>query len=254
MNLENAVAIVTGYSSGVGAATVKLLATKGCRVVVNYSRSAAAAEDVATECEKLGTEVLLCQADVSKDEDCQRLVDEAMKKWGRLDALVNNAGTTKFVSHRDLSGLDKEDFLQIYAVNVVGPYQMSRAAEKPLRQSGDAAIVNIASVAGIKGVGSSIAYATSKAGLITMTYSLARVLGPEIRVNTICPGFIQGKWLEEGIGAEGYQMAKKATEQRAPLGKTCTAESVAESIDFFIAGASIVTGETLILDGGNHLN
>lgn len=254
MNLENAVAIVTGSSSGVGAATVKLLATKGCRVVVNYAHSVTAAENVASECEKLGTEVLLCQADVSKDGECRRLVDETVKKWGRLDALVNNAGTTKFVDHRNLAGLDKEDFLQIYAVNVVGPYQMSRAAEKPLRDSTDAAIVNVASIAGIKGVGSSIAYAASKGALITMTLSLARVLGPEIRVNTICPGFIQGKWLEQGIGPERYQMAKEAAERRAPLGKTCTAESVAESIHFFIEGASIVTGETLILDGGNYLN
>ena len=254
MNLENAVALVTGSSSGVGAATVKLLAAKGCRVVVNYSSSVQAAQDVAAECEKSGAEVLLCQADVSKDEDCRRLVDETMRKWGRLDALVNNAGTTKFVNHRDLSGLDKQDFLEIYAVNVVGPYQMTRAAEAPLRESGDAAIVNIASIAGIKGVGSSIAYAASKGALITMTRSLARVLGPEIRVNTICPGFIEGKWLEQGIGPERYRQARDMAAQRAPLGKTCTAESVAESIQFFVEGASIVTGETLILDGGSNLN
>jgi len=254
MNLENAVAIVTGSSSGVGAATVKLLASKGCRVVVNYSRSVEAAEEVVSECEKLGADVLLCKADVSEDEDCRRLVAETVSKWGRLDALVNNAATTQFVDHRNLSGLEKEDFLQIYAVNVVGPYQMSRAAEKPLRESGDAAIVNIASIAGIKGVGSSIAYAASKGALITMTLSLARVLGPEIRVNTICPGFIQGKWLEQGLGSEIYRMHKEGSERRAPLGKTCTAESVAESINFFIEGASIVTGETLILDGGVHLN
>ncbi len=198
MNLENAVGIVTGSSSGVGAATAKLLASKGCNVVVNYSRSEEAAQKVASECEAMGVEVICCKADVSSDDDCRRMVDAAMDKWGKINALVNNAGTTKFVPHTQLDGLDKEDFFQIYGVNVVGPYQMTRAAETGMRKSGDASVVNVASVAGIYGVGSSIAYAASKGALLTMAKSLARILGPEIRVNTVCPGFIQGEWLEKG--------------------------------------------------------
>ena len=110
--------------------------------------------------------------------------------------LVNNAGTTKFCAHQDLDGLSKDDFLHLYAVNTVGPYQMTRAAEKALRQAGTAQVINMASIAGLAGVGSSIAYAASKGALLTMTKSLARVLGPEIRVNAICPGFVQGEWLE----------------------------------------------------------
>lgn len=253
MNLENAVAIVTGSSSGVGAATARLLAQRGCRVVINYSRSAAAAEAVAKDCRALGAEVLVCQANVAEDDDCRRMVAAALDQWGRLDALVNNAGTTKFVDHANLAGLDKQDFFDIYGVNVVGPYQMTRAAEAALRETGDAAVVNVSSIAGVKGVGSSIAYAASKGALITMTKSLARALGPEIRVNCVCPGFIAGEWLQEGLGEALYARAKQAQEARAPLKRVCTGESVAKSILGFIDGHSIVTGEHLILDGGQHL-
>lgn len=252
MNLENAVAIVTGSSSGVGAATARLLAQGGCRVVINYARSADAAAQVAEECTALGAEAVVCRADVADDADCRRLVETAMEKWGRLDALVNNAGTTKFNAHANLPGLDRDDFFHIYGVNVVGPYQMTRAAEGPLRASGDGAIVNVSSIAGVRGVGSSIAYAASKGALITMTKSLARVMGPEVRVNCVCPGFIAGEWLREGLG-ENYERAKSGAEARAPLKRTCTPESVAESILSFIQGHSIITGEHIILDGGAHL-
>jgi 3-oxoacyl-[acyl-carrier protein] reductase len=257
VKISGSVFVVTGSSSGVGAATVKLLASQGGRVVINYSRSEAAAQRVAEECQQLAPEadsVQVCQADVSEDADCRKLVEAALSKWGRLDGLVNNAGTTKFVDHRNLDGLDKQDFLDLYSVNVVGPYQMIRAAQPALKASGDGSIVNIASIAGVRGVGSSVAYAASKGGLITMTRSLARALGPEIRVNAICPGFIQGEWLQQGMGDKLYAQVLAATEARAPLGRTCTAESVAESIVFFLQGASIVTGEALILDGGSHLN
>ena len=253
MNLEGSVAIVTGSSSGVGAATARMLASKGCHVVINYSRSSDAAIAVGKECDALGASTLVIQADVSNDDDCKRLVAAAGDKWGRIDALVNNAGTTKFVEHRNLDGLDKDDFFNIYGVNVVGPYQMSRAAESLLRASGDASIVNVASIAGVYGVGSSIAYAASKGALLTMTKSLARVLGPEIRVNSVCPGFIQGEWLKEGMGAERYDKFLASLEASAPLGRTCTAESVAESILGFIDGHSIITGQAIVLDGGQHL-
>ena len=162
MNIENSVSIVTGSSSGVGAATAKMLAQKGGRVVINYSKSVDAALFVAEECESLGGDVLLCQADVSNDDDCRRMVAETLKKWGRLDALVNNAGRTKFVQHADMDGLDSADFQSIYGVNVIGPFQMVRAASKALKASGDASVVNVASIAGVKGVGSSIAYAAPK--------------------------------------------------------------------------------------------
>lgn len=248
------VAIVTGSSSGVGSATALQLAEKGYNVVVNYSRNEDGAKKTAVACEAEGGEVIICQADVSEDEDCRRMVDAAIEKWGRIDALVNNAGTTKFNDHRNLAGLDKEDFFHIYGVNVVGPYQMVRAVEPHMRSTGKGAVVNVASIAAITGIGSSIAYAASKGALVTMTMSLARVLGPEIRVNAVCPGFIQGEWLRAGLGDEIYEAAKKRAEKTAPLGVTSSPETVAEAILYFICGAGIITGETLILDGGAHLS
>jgi len=252
-DLSGRVAIVTGSSSGGGAATARLLAGMGCRVVINYANSEAAAKIVAKECEALGGEVLICRADVSYNDDCEKLVEQALNAWGGIDILINNAGTTKFVQHHNLAGLDKEDFLNIYGVNVVGPFQMVRAAEAALRKSGAGSIVNIASIAGVRGVGSSIAYAASKGALLTMTQSLARVMGPEVRVNAICPGFIQGEWLEKGIGKENYDRIRSSYEDAAPLNLTCTAEDVAESIVAFAVGHGVTTGQYLILDGGHYL-
>jgi len=156
VDLRQAVCIVTGSSSGVGAATARLMASRGARVVINYARSADAAEAVAASCRELGGEALVCQADVSQDADCRRLVAQTLAQWGRIDALVNNAGTTKFVAHGDLEGLDEADFHNIYGVNVIGAFQMVRAARAALTASGCAAVVNVASIAGVKGVGSSI--------------------------------------------------------------------------------------------------
>ena len=253
MKVEGTVSIVTGSSSGVGAATARLLAEKGGDVVINYSRSADAAKQVAEECEALGAQTLLCQADVSQDEDCRRMVQETLSKWGRLDVLVNNAGTTKFVQHGDMDGLSSDDFQHIYGVNVIGPFQMVRAAREAMTAAGDAAIVNVSSIAGVKGVGSSVAYAASKGALVTMTQSLARALGPEIRVNSVCPGFIAGEWLAEGMGRETYEASKSFLESNTPLRTTCTPETVAESILNFIEGHSVVTGQHLVLDGGHLL-
>jgi len=247
------VAIVTGSSRGVGAATACLLAKRGYRVVVNYTKSEEAARKVQAACESLGAETLLCRADVAEDADCRHMADEAMAKWGRIDVLVNNAGITKFCAHNDLEGLVKEDFLNIYSTNVVGPYQMIRAVAPHLQKTGKGAIVNVASIAGVTGMGSSVAYCASKAALINMTISLARALGPEIRVNAICPGFIQGEWNQNGLGKEMYEMVKKNLETTLPLRMTATPEMIASTIRYFIEDAILVTGETLLLDGGQHL-
>ena len=252
MSLKDNVIIVTGSSSGVGAATARLLATRGCHVVINYSSSEQAARKVAGECEALGVETIVVKANVAIDNDCHQLVNSTLEKWGRLDGLVNNAGKTKFVPHGQLSGLEKDDFFDIYGVNVVGPYQMIRAAEDALRASGRASIVNVSSIAGVTGIGSSIAYAASKGALLTMTQSLARVMGPEIRVNAVCPGFIQGEWLEKGMG-DSYKKIMSSLQASAPLQLTCTPETVADSIVSFLEGHSVVTGQHIILDGGQYL-
>ena len=253
MDLQDAVVIVTGSSSGVGAACARQLAERGCHVVVNYANNADGAEQTAAQCRELGVEAEVVRADVAEDEDCRRLAAATEARWGRLDGLVNNAGLTKFCDHNDLDGLDKHDFLRIYAVNTVGPYQMARAAAPLMRRGGCGSIVNVASIAGVMGIGSSIAYAASKGALITLGLSLARVLGPEIRVNTLCPGFIEGDWLAEGMGAERYARIKAHWRENTPLRMTMTADRVAEAVLYFLGGAAGVTGETLILDGGHHL-
>ena len=253
MSESRPVAIVTGSSSGVGAATVRQLSAKGWNVAINYSRSDAAAEAVAEECRAAGAKVVVQRANVAEDADCRALVDATVAGLGRVDALVNNAGTTKFVNHGDLDGLDAEDFHHIYGVNTVGAFQMTRAVAPHLKASGKASVVMVASIAGIKGIGSSIAYAASKGAMITMTKSLARVLGPEVRVNAVCPGFIQGDWLREGMGPEVYDRSKEFLESSVPLKVTATADTVAETIVSLIESASLVTGETLLLDGGHHL-
>ena len=247
------VAVVTGSSRGLGAATVKMLAGRGYNVVINYSKSEDEAREVQKACEASGAETLLCRADVSEDADCRRVVDEAVNKWGRIDVLVNNAATTKFNAHGNLEGLSKEDFLNIYSINVVGPYQMIRAVAPHMKKAGKGVVVNIASLAGVKAMGSSVAYCASKAALINMTMALARALGPEIRVNAICPGFIQGEWLKAGMGEEKYNNLKDRLEGTLPLRMTATPEIIAETIRYFIEDAVLVTGEALLLDGGHHL-
>lgn len=253
MDLQDGVAIVTGSSSGVGAAVARQLAEQGCNVVINYAHNEQGARDTQAACEAAGVETVVVKADVADDADCRRLAASAEERWGRIDALVNNAGTTKFCEHGNLDGLSAEDFQHIYGVNTIGAYQMVRAVEGAMRRGGRGSIVNVASIAGVMGVGSSIAYAASKGAMITLGLSLARVLGPEIRLNTVCPGFIQGDWLEQGMGAENYARTKAFLEQNTPLKTTSTPDTVAEVVVYFLTGAETVTGETLLLDGGHHL-
>tara|TARA_B100000700_G_scaffold290488_1_gene348589 strand:+ start:365 stop:1168 length:804 start_codon:yes stop_codon:yes gene_type:complete len=250
---SNPVAIITGGSRGVGAATARLLASKGWNITITCTSSMEDAESVVKECEALGVEALALSADVSDDAACKKTSEDTIEKWGRIDALVNNAGTTKFVfNHGDLEGLDAEDFLHIYKVNVVGPFQMVRACKEMLLKSDNPNVINISSIAGIKGIGSCLAYASSKGALNTMTKSMARNLGP-IRVNAICPGFIQGEWLRKGMGDEMYKAANENLIKNTPLGLTVTPEQVADGIYNFIGVSKVVTGETMLMDGGHHL-
>ncbi|GJM12684.1 MAG: oxidoreductase [Pseudohongiella sp.] len=253
-DLANRVAIITGSSSGVGAATAKLLAAQGCNVLINYNSNSAGAEAVAAECETLGAECLVMGGSVAEDASCVAMAAAAVEKWGRIDILVNNAGTTKFVEHTDLHGLDSEDFQRIYGVNVIGSYQMVRAVSEQMQaQEEGGAVVNVASTAAVTGIGSSIAYAASKGAMVTMTLSLARALGPKLRINAVCPGFIEGDWLRDGLGDKKYEELIAFHRKNAPLGVTATAETVADAILHFISGPQVVTGETLIVDGGRHL-
>lgn len=252
------VAIVTGSATGLGAAAALQLADLGWNIVVNYTRSRKEAEETLAAVKAKGVEAILVQADVGQDADCRRLVSEAMKSWGRVDGVINNAGTTTFQQQGDLDGVQAEDFERINRINVVGPYQMSRAVypvmKKQWEERGErGSIVNISSVAGVMGVGSSIPYMCSKGALNTLTLALAKWLAPAVRVNTVCPGFIQTRWLLNGMGAEGYAKAKEYQETGTPLRQAGTPEQMAEAAVFFLASASNVTGEFMIVDAGMHL-
>jgi 3-oxoacyl-[acyl-carrier protein] reductase len=232
----NKVAIVTGGNSGMGAATVEALSRRGWQV------AAMARSKVQKE----------FQGDVSEDADCRRVAKAVLDKWGRIDALVNSAGTTKFVAHADLEGLSAEDFEAIFRVNLIGPFQMIRACLAALKAS-KGCIVNVSSVASILGTGSSIAYAASKAALDTMSHSLARALGPEIRVNVVAPGYVRTPWQVAAHGAEGAAELERRYAERAPLKAAPEAQDVAEAIAWLVEGARRVTGEIIYIDGGMHI-
>jgi 3-oxoacyl-[acyl-carrier protein] reductase len=251
---DNPVAIITGGSRGVGAASAKILSENGWNVIITCSSSIKEAEIVAKNCSNQTTEVIAIQADVANDQDCIATINKAIKKWNRIDALINNAGTTKFVwDHSDLDKLDANDFQHIYGVNVVGPFQMVKAAKEHLLKSENPCVVNVSSIGGIKGIGSSLAYASSKGALNTMTLSMARNLGP-IRVNAVCPGFIEGEWLKKGMGLEMYEAVKLRVQTTTPLKKTCTPESVAEVIVNLVEKSELMTGQLVTVDGGASLN
>ncbi|WOH75668.1 SDR family oxidoreductase [Bradyrhizobium sp. NDS-1] len=259
MSKDSFCAIVTGSSSGVGAATACLLARDGARLVINYVHNRGGAEHTAEACKKLGAAaVVVVQGDVSRDEDCRKIVRGAAV-WGKLDALVNNAGSTKHVQHGNLSGLSAEDFQRIYAVNTIGPYQMIRAARSLLEASAKksgraAAVVNVSSVAGINGDGSSLAYVGSKGALNIMSLSLAKALAPWIRVNTVCPGYIDTPWYAKGCGELRAKQIRDSVLEKVPLKTVSTAEDVAQLVYFLAnSGSSNITGEYLRIDGGMHL-
>jgi len=259
MATDSLCAIVTGSASGLGAATAEILARSGARLVINYSSSQKEAEATAENCRKAGAaEVLVAQGDVSKDDDCRKIV-AAASGWGRLDILVNNAGTTKHVAHGDLDGLSAEDFQRLYGVNTIGPFQMVRAARSLLEAGAKAsgrpsAVVNVSSVAGISGVGSSIAYAASKGALNTMTLSLSRALAPLIRVNTVCPGYIDTPWFTKGRGEAEAKKVRDSVVARVPLKVASTAEDIAQLVCFLAMPASgNMTGEVVRMDAGMHL-
>jgi len=230
------VAIVTGGTSGIGEATAKELARRGWRVAA-MTRSHGEKE---------------FRGDVAEDADCRRVAKAALDKWGRIDALVNNAGTTKAVPHPDLEGLAAEDFERIFRLNVVGPFQMVRACAAALK-SNQGAIVNVSSVASVLGTGSSVAYAASKAALETMSLSLARSLAPEVRVNVVAPGHTRTPWHEAARGAAGAAEVEKRYSSIAPLRAVSESEDVADAIVWLIEGARRVTGEIIYVDGGMHI-
>jgi 3-oxoacyl-[acyl-carrier protein] reductase len=255
-DLTGKVAIVTGSATGIGAAVAEGLARRGAAIVVNYTRSEAEAHETAAKVKAIGADVRIVQADVASDADCRKLAKAAHDAWGRIDILVNNAGTTKFVTnHADLDSLSADDFSRIYAVNVIGPFQMIRACIDGLKAHKSGSVVNVSSIAGVAGIGSSVAYAASKGALNTMTYSLARALAPDVRINAVCPGYVDTPWFVKQFGPEMAEKIAEAEGKRNLLQRVADGAEIAKTVMFFAGPESAnITGETLLSDGGMHLS
>jgi 3-oxoacyl-[acyl-carrier protein] reductase len=248
-------AVVTGAGSGIGAACARRFIEGGWNVVLNYFGEGLrpAAEAIASEAEAGGVRTILVDGDVTIDADCRRIAAEAAEDLGRIDALINCAGNTRIVPHADLEALTAEDFHSLYAVNTIGPFQMIRACAPHLKATGDAAVVNIASIAGVNGSGSSIAYAASKGALNTLTLSLARVLGPAIRINSICPALVEQGFVHR-LDPVRFEQHKAVQVERSPLKRVGQPAEVAETVFWVATGSPLMTGKIIELDCGLHLS
>lgn len=250
---ERPAVLVTGAATGIGAACVRRFAELGYDIALNFRTRVDDAEASADACRAAGAEVLLVQGDVADDTTCRRMVDETLGRFGRLDVLVNNAGTTRVVDRRDLDGLSAPDFERILAVNLIGAFQMARASAKALGMAGGA-VVNVSSHSGFSGYGSSLAYAASKGALNTLTLGLARSLAPSVRVNAVCPGFVDTDWVRRSMDETRFARFREGLRDRAPLRRLVCAEDVADAVAWLAAGARALTGQLLVIDAGMHLN
>lgn len=238
-DLTGRVALVTGSSSGIGEASARYLADAGAKLVINSSSSVEAGEAVSRS---LPTDSFYYQADVSSKEQCEGLTSEVLSRFGQLDILVNNAGWTTNVPHHDLDALTDEIFLKTFEVNVFGTWFLTKAAMPHLRESPDGNVINITSVAGVRPIGSSIAYSMSKAALNQMTVLLAKSMGP-VRVNAVAPGLVETPW------TESWGELHRTVAEQAPLHRSATPDDIAQAV-MALATNTYVTGEVMVVDGG----
>jgi 3-oxoacyl-[acyl-carrier protein] reductase len=244
MKLDGRVAVVTGGGTGMGRAISELFAREGARVLVNYVESGDAAKEVVAGIQANGGQAVAWNADVAIDAQARAMMAEAESRWGRLDVLVNNAGWTKPTPHHLLDELTDEIWDRTLNVNLRGTFYCSRAAAPLLRKNPGASIINIASVAPDTGNGSTIVYAASKAGVISMTKSFARIMAPEVRVNVISPGLVHTRFA--GWPAETFAAGKEAS----PLKRITTVDEIAAAALFLAADATAMTGEMIRVDCG----
>jgi 3-oxoacyl-[acyl-carrier protein] reductase len=249
MNSDKPVALVTGAATGIGRSAAIALAKNGYDVVINYSRSEDAAKITAQGAEAAGAKTLLYRCDVSDDAGVRAMLAATEKEFGRLDVLINNAGTTVDVEPKNLEEMTVDGWNRVFAVNVLGLFLVTRAAAPLLKKSPNACIVNTCSIAGLRPSAQPLPYAASKAAVANLTKTLANALGPQIRVNAVAPGWIEGEWMKRTL-AENYEglMARRA--KYTPLKRCCTEDDVADSMLSLILHNRFVTGEIIIVDGG----
>jgi 3-oxoacyl-[acyl-carrier protein] reductase len=248
MKQERPVALVTGAGSGIGRATAVALAGAGFDVVINYSRNESAATETAKQAHEKAAKTLLFKCDVSDDSTVRKMLTTVDQRFGRLDALVNNAGTTTAVKPQDFEALTAEEWDRVFAVNVRGLFQVTRASVPLLKKAGGS-IVNTASIVGLRPGLQPLPYAASKAAVVSLTKLLALNLGPEIRVNAVAPGWMEGDWMKRML-ADRYDdlMARRA--KSTPLRRCVTSQDVAEVIVNLITSNRLVNGEVVVVDGG----
>ena len=243
------VALVTGGATGIGKSAVLALARAGYDVAINYRSSETAARATAREAENLGAKALLVKCDVSDEAGVRSMLDSVRKTFGRLDVLINNAGTTAAWKTRDLDSLSLEEWDRVFAVNVRGLFQVTRAALPLLRKGEHPCVINTASIVGLRPGPQPLPYAASKAAVISLTKTLAWNLGPEIRVNAVAPGWMEGDWMKRML-KDKYEdlMGKRA--KSTPLKRVVTADDVAQTMMSLIESNRFVTGEVIVIDGG----
>jgi 3-oxoacyl-[acyl-carrier protein] reductase len=242
-------ALVTGGATGIGRSAVLALARAGYDVAIVYGSSAAAAQQVAGEVERAGGKALLLQCDVADDAAVRRTMAQIGETFGHLDALVNNAGTTASWKVKDLESLDMDEWDRTFAVNVRGTFQVTRAAVPLLKKGTRPAVVNTASIVGLRPGPQPLPYAASKAAVVNLTKTLAWNLGPDIRVNAVAPGWMEGEWMERMLG-DKYEPLMGARAKATPLKRCVTADDVAEVMLSLVDGMQFVTGEVIVIDGG----
>ena len=252
MDLKDRVAIVTGGGTGIGRAVSLRLAKAGAKaVVVNYSRSDKDARATAAELIVLGSDAFAHKADVSNESEVVAMIAAVKDRYGRLDVLINNAGTTQFIAHPDLDALTEEVWDGILSVNLKGTFYCCRAAASELRKT-NGAIVNVASVAGHRATGSSIVYAVSKAGVLQLTRALALALAPEVRVNSVSPGLVSTRWYRQRFGEEAATSQEESLAVTTPLGAIANADHVAQAVMAFVEN-DMITGQDMVVDGGKNI-
>ena len=248
MTQSKPAALITGAATGIGRAAAVALAAAGYDVAINYSRSEAAARETAAQAQSKGAKTLLHQCDVSDDASVRKMLAAVEKEFGRLDALVNNAGITSNVKPSDFDGMTAEEWDRVFAVNVRGMFQVTRAAT-PMLTAARGSVVNTASIVGLRPGPHPLPYAASKAAVVSLTKLLALNLAPDVRVNAVAPGWMEGDWMQRMLG-DRYDdlMARRA--KSTPLRRCATAEDVAEVIVNLITSNRFVNGEIIVIDGG----